>query len=242
MSGIKEIYNHMWSSSVEQYKANNCELDPLIHSPLDTRAGTTVLSYFYGGAMTYNGDETDVNSDVRGTISNFIEKLRTIEPEQYFYPVDELHLTVLSIISCVPEFTLADIELPEHVAAFKAALKGMKSFKIHYKGITISPSCVVLQGFPDDDSLATLRNNLRECFTQANLATSIDARYKITTAHTTIMRFQTPLRASCKFVELLEQHREYDFGTLDVKQLDFVFNNWYQQLSFTKNLKSVKLP
>lgn len=236
MSGIKEIYNNMWFSAIEQYKSNNCELDPLIHSPLDTRAGTTVLAYFYD-----KQDETDVNKNVRINIANFIEKLRELEPKQYFYPLDELHLTVLSIISCVPEFTLADIKLPEHIAAFKAALKGIKRFKIHVKGITISPSCVVLQGFPDDESLATLRNILRECFTQAKLTTSIDARYKITTAHTTIMRFHQPLKQPEPFVELLATHREHDFGTLEVNQLDYVFNNWYQQLSVTKNLSYARL-
>jgi hypothetical protein len=42
-------------------------------------------------------------------------------------------------------------------------------------------------------------------------------------------------------MKTLTKYRDYDFGTLEVNSLELVFNNWYQNLSITKNLSSLKL-
>jgi 2'-5' RNA ligase len=191
------------------------------------RRGITVLSYF--------------DNSVGNEVSNFIDELKIIEPEQYYYPKNELHLTILAIISCIVGLKLSDINLETYCSIFKEAMKDIGGFKVKYKGITVSPSCILIQGFPDNEQLSYLRNSLRVNFKNAKIETTIDSRYEILTAHTTVVRCVAPFRNSNNIMKVLSKYRDYDFGTLEVNSLELVFNNWYQHLSITKNLSSLKL-
>lgn len=227
MSDLKNLYSQMWIDSIDKYKNNNCEIDPLINDESDMRRGITVLSYF--------------NSSVEHKISNFLNELKAIEPEQYYYPKNELHLTILSIISCIKGFKLSHIDVEAYSSIFKEAIKDIGVFKINFKGITVSPSCILIQGFPVDAQLNHLRDSLRVAFKKANLEVTIDSRYKLSTAHTTAVRCVTPFKNSNELLAVLSKYRNYDFGTLEINSLELVFNNWYQNLSITKCLSSTKL-
>jgi 2'-5' RNA ligase len=227
MSDLKNLYSKMWVDSIDRFKNNNCETDLLLNDPTDTRRGITVLTYF--------------NNSVEVKISNFLEELKIIEPEQYYYPKNELHLTILSIISCIAGFKLSNIDVEEYTSIFKDTVKDIGGFKVKYKGITVSSSCILVRGFPDVKQLSHLRNSLRVNFQKADLESSIDSRYEITTAHTTAVRCLAPFKNSDNVMKTLTKYRDYDFGTLEVNSLELVFNNWYQNLSITKNLSSLKL-
>ncbi|MEH6453700.1 MAG: hypothetical protein V7782_11745 [Psychromonas sp.] len=224
MSDIEKIYNGMWVNAIQCIKDGKYEVDSSINSSDDTRRGLTVLYY--------------LSEKVGASIRELSDELERIEPEQYYYPTNEFHLTVLSIITCVAGFKLSNIDVQAYSNAFAQAVKDIGPFKIKYSGITASPSCVLVQGFPDTNQLNILRDTLRVNFTKANLHTSIDVRYEISTAHATIVRLQSPLRNTDKFIEVLCKYRDRDFGTVEVGKLDFVFNNWYQDLSVTKLLSS----
>lgn len=222
MTDLKNIYAQMWLNSFNTFKNNTCEIDPLIYDSTDSRRGLTVLSYFDGPILN--------------NISSFLDELKGVEPAQYYYPLNELHLTILSIISCVSGFKLSDINKEAYVNTFQETLKDFEPFNIYFQGITVSPSCVLIQGFPDGKQLEHFRNLLRTNFKQANLETTIDSRYKISTAHVTAVRCVKPFKNSNNFIKVLSKYRDHNFGTLEIKSLEFVFNNWYQNLSVTKNL------
>ncbi|AGH80880.1 hypothetical protein PCNPT3_04690 [Psychromonas sp. CNPT3] len=227
MSELNTLYSKMWTDSIDKFNTNTCVVDPLIHYPADLRRGITILSYF--------------DQSVGVNISNFLAELKTIEPHQYYYPQNELHLTILSIISCITGFKLSDIEVEAYCDVFKETLKNMGGFKVQYKGITTSSSCILIQGFPDIKQLKHLRDSLRINFKKAKLQSTIDSRYKIITAHSTVMRCLTPFENSHNLVNILHKYKNHDFGTLDVNSLELVFNNWYQNLGITKHLSRVEL-
>jgi len=227
MEDLQNLYSKMWLDSIDRYKSNNCEIDPLINQSSDLRRGITVLSYF------------DPCLELK--ISEFLKELEAIEPEQYYYPPNELHLTILSIISCVAGFNLSNIDIKEYSSIFKEAIKEIGVFSVKYKGITVSPSCILIQGFPDTEQLSHLRNSLRVNFAKANILSTIDSRYVISSAHTTAVRYLKPFSNNSKLIKVLSRYKDYDFGTLEVNSLELVFNNWYQNLSITKNLSSLKL-
>ncbi|WP_343707224.1 hypothetical protein [Flavobacterium sp.] len=70
----------------------------------------------------------------------------------------------------------------------------------------------------------------------SGLQQSIDSRYEISTAHSTIMRFQEKLQNPKKLIETVENFRDYDFGEFEVKNLELVYNDWYQRKSSTRVL------
>lgn len=226
---LSEKYEGMWRDSIDLFQKNQCQLDNAIHSMEDTRRGTTLLSYFLE------------NSVLTNNVCQFIQQLVQLEPEQYYYPANELHLTVLSIISCVSGFQLSNIHSERHIEAIQMALSEINAFEIDYQGITVSPACVLLKGFPADESLNKLRECLRISFDRCNIEHSIDTRYRISTAHTTIMRCQARFQQPEQLVTFLNTYKNEHFGSLTVKNLHYVFNNWYQQRSITQALRHFQI-
>jgi 2'-5' RNA ligase len=203
------------------------QTDSLLDEPGDDRYGITLL----------------LRPDSATTlhVNRFLEDIAAIEPHQYYYPLSDQHMTILSIISCYSGFQLDNINVSAYVKCIEEALDDIPPIKIHFKGITASPSTVLIQGFPEDDALERLRDQLREVFKSTDLHHSIDSRYKLTTAHSTVIRFREPLLHRKKFIDTLEKYRETDFGLVTANQLELVGNDWYQREAKVSLLKTFQL-
>ncbi|MGF1742291.1 hypothetical protein L4C34_14620 [Vibrio profundum] len=220
----KHIYDKMWRNFERIVTASQCQTDPMIDNSADSRRGITSLSYL--------SDSKPLTSN----ISSFLSELKSLEPEQYYQPISGLHLTVLTIITCFEGFHLSESEGQDYAEVFKEAVRDIGSFEIQFKGITASPSCVLLQGFMQNELLSNLRQKLRVAFRNSKLHMSCDQRYNIATAHSTIVRFKESLRDSNKLLECLNAYREFDFGVHTVDKVELVFNDWYLKKDNTKRL------
>ncbi|MGB8318325.1 MAG: hypothetical protein WCE54_09390, partial [Ignavibacteriaceae bacterium] len=56
-----------------------------------------------------------------------------------------------------------------------------------------------------------------------------DIRYRIKTAHSTVIRFREELKHSLNFLSLLEKYRDYNFGKTKINQLELVQTDWYHK-------------
>lgn len=222
---LKNIYDDMWNSSYQKIENGQCDIDRFIHGRKDTRRGITALTYLHS-----NG------SEVTQKIGDFLYELQKVEPTQYYYPEDELHLTILSIINCISGFKLKEINVCSYLEIFNQCMQDIGSIDIKFEGITTSTSCVLIQGFPVGNGLHELRNELRQKYKESLLRSSIDSRYTINTAHVTAVRFRSPLTNPQRMIEVLNQYRHHDFGTVSFSEFELVFNNWYQNLSETTPL------
>ncbi|UWY27951.1 AKAP7 2'5' RNA ligase-like domain-containing protein [Flavobacterium sp. TR2] len=219
---LTEHYNQLYKTSSEIISAGKYAIDSELKNESDSRFGITLL--------------IRPNDEIIANIQTFINELKKAEPEQYFYPDSDIHITVMSIISCSENFTLNQISPNEYIEVICRSLVEVDKIKIHYQGITVSPSAIMIQGFPSDETLNNLRNRLRENFKKSGLQQSIDSRYEISTAHSTVMRFQEKLQNPKKLIEIAEKFRDYDFGTFEVKNLELVYNDWYQRKNTTRVL------
>ncbi|WP_207433493.1 2'-5' RNA ligase family protein [Sabulibacter ruber] len=224
---LRAHYTQLWESTEARFKENQYEFDALLDSPTDTRLGITLLARPQGEALE--------------NILSFVQEMASLEPEQYYYPASDVHITLLSIISCYPGFKVDQIELQQYIDLVKEALVSIKPFNVEFKGITASPSCVMVQGFPQGDDLQNLRDNLRTVFRNSGLQQSIDQRYAISTAHSTVIRFRKPLQRPQAFLQKLQTCREHDFGTALIKQVELVSNDWYQRKENTQLLATFPL-
>lgn len=225
---IQSIYDQMWTSFKLASERNDYELDPyLLNIDKDNRRGISVLAYLKQG-----------NRSVLDEIMHFQKMVRTIEPDQYFHPLDELHLTILSVISCIPEFRLSDINIQDYAEMFQSALCSISTIEVKYRGVSASPNCVVIQGFPVNDALQCFRNALRSNLIKAGLRATFDSRYTLVAAHSSIIRFKVPIHDGQKLLALCQEYRDYDFGSIILEDFELVFNNWYQNLAVTKCLAS----
>lgn len=219
---LTEHYNQLYTTSSGTISAGKYTIDTELKNESDSRFGITLL--------------IRPNDEIKANIQDFINELKKAEPDQYYYPDSDIHITVMSIISCSTAFTLNQISPSEYIEIICRSLVDVDKIKIHYKGVTASPSAIMVQGFPSDETLNNLRNRLRENFRNTNLQQSIDSRYAISTAHSTVMRFQEKLHNPKKLMEITEKFRDYDFGEFDVKSIELVYNDWYQRKSTTRVL------
>lgn len=208
-------YKELYEGSIEKIEKGDYQTDLLIDSPADKRFGLTLL--------------IRPPQKVKNKIELFLEELEQIDSSQYYYPISDIHVTVMSIISCYEGFRLDQISVSDYSDLVKQSLKGIDKLKIKFQGITASDSGIMIQGFPENEILNNMRNNLRTNFKNSDLEQSIDKRYTIQTAHATIVRFRKELQNKKAFLAEIEKYENYDFGSFEVKELELVFNDWYQR-------------
>lgn len=224
---LTKHYNQLYKSSSEAILSGNYRLDAKINDPSDSRFGITLL--------------LRPSEKIKADIQLFLEELKAIEPSQYYYPDSDIHITVMSIISCYEGFSLDQIAVESYIEIIQESLADLDEIKIEFRGITASNSAIMIQGFPSDESLNNLRNKLRENFKNSALEQSIDSRYSIATAHSTVMRFREKLQNPEQLIQIANQFREYNFGEFKADKLELVFNDWYQRERNTIQLKNFQL-
>jgi len=224
---LTEHYNQLYKKSSKAILTEQYKLDPQINNPSDSRFGLTLL---------IRPSET-----IKANIQLFLEEIKAIEPNQYYYPDSDIHITVMGIISCYEGFTLDQINIPEYIDLIEQSLVELDQIEIEFRGLTASPSAIMIQGFPTDESLNIFRNKLRESFKNSTLEQSIDSRYTIAAAHSTVMRFQEKLENTKQLIQVAEKFRDYNFGKFQVKKLELVYNDWYQREGNTIHLADFNL-
>lgn len=211
---LTQHYNQLYKSSSEKITNGSYSIDHELKNESDSRFGITLL--------------IRPNEQVKAEIQSFLKEFKTVEPSQYYYPDSDIHITVMSIISCSEDFKLEQVSLHDYIEIISKSMIELDTIKIHFKGVTASPSAIMIQGFPTDETLNNFRNKLRENFKKSELFQTIDSRYTISTAHSTVMRFQEPLQNPKKLIEISDRFRDFDFGEFSVENLELVYNDWYQ--------------
>ncbi len=224
---LKEHYNKMWTASLQKFKRQQFQFDPLLDADDDNRYGLTLLAR--------------PSKEVKQSILDALEEIKRLAPNQYYYPHSDLHITMLSIISCYPGFSPDAIDTKEYCKIIDSAVASVAPFRISFRGVTASPSCILIQGFSEDDQLKILRDTLRDTFRQSELQHSIDKRYQLQTAHMTAIRFKESFAESEAFVKAIENLRDKDFGSCSVKQLELVGNDWYHREEKVQRIHKFKL-
>ena len=219
---LENHYKKLYHDSIDKISSDNYHIDTLIDSKNDRRFGLTLI--------------IRPSNEIKKKIQNFLKNIKEIEPNQYYYPNSDIHITVMSIISCYSDFDMSKIDVQKYIdLTEKCLLKGI-DLNITFKGITASPSGVMVQGFMNNNELNDIRNRLRKEFKNSNVEQSLDKRYLIQTAHSTIIRFRKELSQKEKFLELLDNSINYDFGTFKVNKFELVYNDWYQREQYVKKI------
>ena len=99
----------------------------------------------------------------------------------------------------------------------------------------------MIQGFPANNSLAQLRDDLRSAFTQNDVGSDVDIRYRITSAHITVMRFKTPQADWSRLLTLLKADRTTEFGETRVSSIELLFSDWYAAADSVRVLEEYQL-
>lgn len=219
---LENHYTILYNESIEKIRSSNYSIDERIDSTDDDRRGLTLL---------LRPDDA-----VKNEIQHFLSELKLIEPRQYYYRDSDIHVTVMGIVSCYSGFCLSQINLDDYIQLVQESLQGCGSFEIEFRGITASPSCLMVQGFLKDNTLNEIRTNLRNNFKHSDLEQSIDKRYTIHTAHSTIFRIREKLADKEGFLKLADANRNRYFGSFTADTVELVYNDWYQRIENVQTL------
>ena len=226
MNLIKQ-YDNLYHAAIDSIENDTYETDSLINSLCDKRLGITLI--------------IRPSQQVKSNIQTFLKALKEFDSSQYFYPNSDIHITIMSIISCYDGFNLNKICISDYVNLVKKSLQNIEAFNLHFKGVTASKAGIMIQGFPEKEILNNLRDQLRNNFKNSSLEQSLDKRYAIQTAHATVVRFRHELKNKMGVLKTLQEYKNHDFGIYTVHELEFVFNDWCLRKQKTKILEKFSI-
>lgn len=153
-------------------------------------------------------------------------KLREVEPDQYYYPAKDMHVTVIDLIKATPEYALSTEQEQAYLTAVRQAVKKIAPFRVSFQGLITSGSAVMVKGLYQP-GLAELRQAVRHQVEAAGL--QLQERYQQTTAHVTVARQQAPLVNTRRDLAVLDSLAEVALGTALVDQVELVVHDWYNR-------------
>lgn len=226
MSDLSTHYERMYRDASASIAAGRYTLDQMIDDPGDNRFGISLI--------------IKLSDELCDKIIALQNQFKSIEPEQYYYPRTDLHITVIAIVSCHSGFTIEDRNMIPYFEILHRVIHEVPPFQITCSGLTASAGSVLMQGFPSGKEIDQFRNEIRTRFNSSGLFHTIDTRYPITAAHSTIIRFRHALRSPAAMVSKLDSLRDSSFGILEVDRVQLVYNDWYQRADRTRLLKKFR--
>ena len=221
-----QIYEQLWREATAAFARSEPQLDPHLPDKIHDRRRGVSLALRPSAAVL---DRVRAFSD------------RLDFPGQYVYRPEELHVTVLSIISGSAEWRQEFRHWPAYRALLRQVLSRHGPFKLGFRGVTASPGAIMIQGFPLDDGLPRLRADLRRSFAQAGFGSQLDRRYAISSAHITFMRFCRAQADWPRLTAQLQAHRQTDFGEMTVQTIELVWCDWYASARTARILETYAL-
>jgi hypothetical protein len=225
---LYSLYESMWQEAWSKVRGGQIACDELaFKKELDGRRGLSLVAR--------------LAPEVVQNIGAFLETLREIEPEQYYYPVNDIHLTILSLLTAAEHNQEQLAQAGDFIPAVEAALSGVPAFGLDTVGVTLTATAVLAQGFPEDSALQQVRDRIRATLTAQELGGGLDRRYHQRAAHHTLMRFTAPLRSADQFAQALMAYRGYPFGSSTIAAVDLAIHDWYLSADRLTVLKTYRL-
>ena len=167
-------------------------------------------------------------------ISDKIEKcifeLKNIEPDLYYYPNTDFHVTVLDILKAESNRKIPN-NLEEYIECIKKCVSEIKPFKIEFNGLTASDNAIMIKGYYEYE-LQKFRESLRKLLREKRL--DFEERYETISCHITIGRILDKINKPIDLIKYIEQDRM--FGIMEINSFELCFHNWYDT---KKNILSI---
>jgi 2'-5' RNA ligase len=224
---LRTHYDAMWERAWPDVSRGDLDCDRHLAGGLDPRRGLTLIARPDPALATRFEAAQDA--------------LIAADPRQYRQPRADLHMTVLSLFTVTEDYAPHLARCADYVAAARAAVEDLPAFDIDVDGITISRGAVLAKGFPRDGTLEQLRARLRDALRAGGLDGTLDQRYRLVTAHSTLLRFIAPPREPARLAAALAGMRDVPLGCMRVERLQIVVNDWYMSSAAVEPVETFTL-
>lgn len=155
-----------------------------------------------------------------------MEQIGRIEPEQYYYPVSDLHLTILEFVSAHEDFRRDEAVLDKSGRVVEQAIHGLPPFAINFNGIIASNAAIIVKGYYKS-GLLQLRERIRKIAPEHGI--HLQERYQSISAHSTMVRFKKNLQNRAELLGIVQKYSEFDIGTSNVNEIELTVHDWYNR-------------
>ena len=224
---LQAHYDSIWERSADAIRAGHIDCDARLALGPDPRRGLTVIAR--------------PHAPLAARFERLLDQLGEIEPHQYRHPLADMHVTILSLFTVCEDYHGQLAKCEDYRAAVREAVPGVPAFEIEFRGITASRGAVLAQGFPVDATLDALRERLRAQLRARGLDASLDQRYKLVTAHSTLLRFVRPPGDPARLADALAALRDAPLGTMRVDHVELALNDWYMSSGSLRNIETFEL-
>jgi 2'-5' RNA ligase len=145
------------------------------------------------------------------------------------------------MFTATPEPAPFFAQTDQYVAAVGSVLRSADPILIEFAGVTASSGAIMIQGFCNNGLLNGFRDALRRDLRARGLAEKVDERYRLETAHLTVVRFRDRLRDRERLADVLEGARHRPFGAARITSLSLVRNDWYMTGGILETVKRFRL-
>ncbi|MGD0036238.1 MAG: hypothetical protein ABSC53_02975 [Bacteroidota bacterium] len=177
-------------------------------------------------------------SQITKSYEAIVEGFRILAPEQYYYPIKDLHITVFDYIAAHKDYTRSASIEQTYIRITDDVIKSLSSFTIFFKGIVFSREAGLLKGY-DNGLIIALRERIRHRLKDDGLPNM--ERYQSMSVHCTFMRFTKSIDNVQGFLSELELRKEAEIGKETVKSILLVEHDWYNRKSLTRAIKKYEL-
>jgi hypothetical protein len=219
----KELYDAIHAANIDDLRHGRIDTDPLLLPGAgDPRRGVSLIIPVQGSREHYQ---------------ELVNRFSQVEPDQYYYPFEDLHITIFDFIQGSAAYQRSNDRNRQFLQISREAASDIQPFRLQQQGVVFSRTAGLIRGY-DDNILVDMREKIRKRLQELNLPN--DERYASESAHTTFMRFPCQLRNPQALAELIEQQREIDLGSEKITFCQLVEHDWYNTRSRTRIIGRVE--
>ena len=162
-----------------------------------------------------------MSSNITNNIIRHMEELKLLEPDLYYYPQEDFHITVMDILKGELGRTIP-ANINEYINTISRCAEEISAFEILFDGMTASDNVALVKGYYEE-SLEVFRKMLRDNLKQQGLP--LEERYETFSSHISVARIPNKLKNPNEYIDFIG--RNCTFGIMKVKSFEICFHNWY---------------
>ena len=216
----EELYRSIGLRDRWRIAANDLAIDRLVMDPgCDRRMGISLI-------LPAGLDEAAYDA--------LVGELKASEPDQYYYPLGDLHTTVFDFLSCSDGYFHDGALAAAFLSIARARCAGADAPSILYRGVCCGREACMISGY-DENALVALREGMRADLAAQGLVNS--ERYASRSAHCSFLRYAAPLRSAPAFLAACDAFGEREFGTVSFVSAVLVEHDWYNRVASVRVLE-----
>lgn len=205
---VQQGYDRMWSLGRNDIQAGSVDADP-VPDATSLRWGVSVVAV--------------IQHPLAAQFELLTRQCREMAGSNHtFYNHNNLHVTIRSCEFYRPELSATDPLIATYQVVLNDIGKTFGSFEIAYQGLNANRTGIIVQGYPLDTTLQTLREALHVQLNERAAQQGPEAQQVRRTSHVSLTVFGGPVDHPTALFDWIEHNRTTWFGVVRIQRLALV--------------------